>query len=80
MVLGAGKLRGYRSGWEPPKDTGLWEPAERLKRRVLSGMTPEQRAFWEAEDGYFSKVTSISGKEANTHQPSPLACLCHRYR
>ncbi|GIL78260.1 hypothetical protein Vretifemale_7693, partial [Volvox reticuliferus] len=50
-----------RSGWEPPKDMGLWDPAEKLKRRVLAQMTPEQRAYWEAEDGYFNKVTSISG-------------------
>ncbi|GLI63286.1 hypothetical protein VaNZ11_006192 [Volvox africanus] len=50
-----------RSGWEPPKDTGLWDPAEKLKRKVLAQMTPEQRAYWEAEDGYFNKVTSISG-------------------
>ncbi|KAG2445055.1 hypothetical protein HYH02_008923 [Chlamydomonas schloesseri] len=50
-----------RSGWQPPADTGLWEPAARLKERVLSGMTAASAAYWNAENDYFNQVTSISG-------------------
>eukprot|EP00879_Flechtneria_rotunda_P007045 GHRR01007395.1.p1 GENE.GHRR01007395.1~~GHRR01007395.1.p1 ORF type:complete len:1449 (+),score=535.85 GHRR01007395.1:542-4348(+) len=50
-----------RSGWQPPKDTGLWDIAVSVKQQLEQQMTPVQREYWEAEGGYFEKVTSLSG-------------------
>ncbi|KIY94287.1 phosphatidylinositol 4-kinase [Monoraphidium neglectum] len=50
-----------RSGWQPPKDTGLWEVSQAVRRQIEAGMTREQREYWEAQGGYFDKVTSLSG-------------------
>lgn len=44
------------SGWQPPKDTGLWDIATRIKGEIETGMTPEQKEYWEAEGGYFDQV------------------------
>lgn len=53
--------RTRRSGWQPPRDYGLWGPSSALLKRVLDGLAPEARAYWEAENNYFEKVTGISG-------------------
>eukprot|EP00878_Enallax_costatus_P012821 GHUV01013388.1.p1 GENE.GHUV01013388.1~~GHUV01013388.1.p1 ORF type:complete len:2087 (+),score=705.77 GHUV01013388.1:215-6475(+) len=50
-----------RSGWQPPKDTGLWETSARVKSQIESQMTPAQREYWQAEGGYFQQVTELSG-------------------
>ncbi|GFR44535.1 hypothetical protein Agub_g5805 [Astrephomene gubernaculifera] len=50
-----------RSGWQPPQETGLWQPAAQLKAAVLGALSPPRAAFWEAEERYFDQVTSISG-------------------
>jgi phosphatidylinositol 4-kinase len=50
-----------RSGWQPPRDTGLWGPCATVKDAVLSSLGPEQRAYFENEHGTFQKVTDISG-------------------
>jgi len=48
-----------RSGWQPPKDTGLWEVATRIKGEIQSNMTAAQREYWEAEGGYFDQVSAV---------------------
>ncbi|KXZ46150.1 hypothetical protein GPECTOR_46g219 [Gonium pectorale] len=50
-----------RSGWQPPKPTGLWEPAGKLKERALASMSTKSAAFYTAEASYFDSITSISG-------------------
>lgn len=50
-----------RSGWQPPRDYGLWQAAKALRQRVLDGLSPAARGFWEAEAAYFDRVTEISG-------------------
>ncbi|GFH25014.1 uncharacterized protein HaLaN_22904, partial [Haematococcus lacustris] len=50
-----------RSGWQPPRDFGLWDVATSLAERVLAGLSPASRQYWDAEAGYFDKVTAISG-------------------
>ncbi|KAF8068220.1 PI4KA1 [Scenedesmus sp. PABB004] len=50
-----------RSGWQPPKDTGLWDIAAAVRAEVEAQMTPEQREYWAAERGYFEQVTALSG-------------------
>ena len=37
-------------------DFGLWELAGELKARVLAGMTPASKQYWEEENSYFNKV------------------------
>ena len=51
-----------RSGWQPPKDTGLWQVAEDVRGQIEAQMNPQQRQYWLEEDGYFNKVTDLSGK------------------
>ncbi|KAF6255212.1 kinase-like domain-containing protein [Scenedesmus sp. NREL 46B-D3] len=50
-----------RSGWQPPKDTGLWEISARVKQQIEAQMTPQQKEYWAAEGGYFEQVTNLSG-------------------
>eukprot|EP00798_Chlamydomonas_sp_ICE-L_P027721 gene27721-7367_t len=50
-----------RSGWEAPKDFGLWDIAERLQEQALAVLTPASREYWNDENDYFNKITSISG-------------------
>ena len=50
-----------RSGWEQPRDFGLWGPSTKLLNKVLDAMSPSGREYWEAENSYFEKVTGISG-------------------
>jgi phosphatidylinositol 4-kinase A len=50
-----------RSGWQPPRDTGLWGPCASVKKAVLSRLTPTQRAYFEDEHETFQQVTDISG-------------------
>ncbi|GFH23072.1 uncharacterized protein HaLaN_20626, partial [Haematococcus lacustris] len=54
-------IRCRRSGWQPPRDFGLWDVATSLAERVLAGLSPASRQYWDAEAGYFDKVTAISG-------------------
>lgn len=49
------------SGWQPPKDFGLWHPAGQLRAQLTAALSAAKRAYWEAESAYFDKVTSISG-------------------
>ena len=49
------------SGWQPPKDTGLWEIAARVRGEVEGAMTPAQREYWAAEGGYFEQVRVTMG-------------------
>ena len=51
-----------RSGWQPPRDTGLWEPCKSVKATVLSQLTAAARVYFDVEHGTFQKVTDISGK------------------
>eukprot|EP00983_Pelagomonas_calceolata_P016665 524879-Pelagomonas_calceolata.AAC.13 len=39
-----------RSGWEPPRDFGLWGPSSDLLKKVLSAMSPAGREYWDAEN------------------------------
>jgi hypothetical protein len=32
-----------------------------LRSQIEAGMNPAQRAYWEAEDSYFTQVTNLSG-------------------
>jgi hypothetical protein len=65
-----------RSGWQPPRDYGLWEVAGSLRSKVLSSLSPASRVYWEEEEGYFNKVTSISGVyEEETPTMSPMLHL-----
>uniref|UniRef100_A0A383V936 1-phosphatidylinositol 4-kinase n=1 Tax=Tetradesmus obliquus TaxID=3088 RepID=A0A383V936_TETOB len=50
-----------RSGWQPPKDTGLWDISARVKAQIEAQMTPQQKEYWAAEGGYFEQVTALSG-------------------
>jgi len=45
-----------RSGWQPPKDTGLWDAAVRISQAIQDQMTPTQQEYWQGENGYFSQV------------------------
>lgn len=45
-----------RSGWQPPKDTGLWDIAARVRGQIEAQMTPAQQEYWQAEGGYFQQV------------------------
>jgi hypothetical protein len=45
-----------RSGWQPPKDTGLWEVSARVCDAIQQQMTPAQQEYWAGENGYFSQV------------------------
>jgi hypothetical protein len=45
-----------RSGWQPPKDTGLWEISTQIKECIEGGMTPEMKEYWAAQGGYFEQV------------------------
>jgi hypothetical protein len=49
-------VRSCRSGWQPPKDTGLWEVADRVAGSIQQQMTPAQQEYWQGENGYFSQV------------------------
>lgn len=53
-----------RSGWQPPKDTGLWALAGALRTQVEGGLAGPSQEYWAAEDAYFDRVTSISGEPA----------------
>lgn len=55
------------SGWQPPRDYGLWEVASALKERVLGALSPASRGYWEEEESYFDRVTSISGGSTESH-------------
>ncbi|KAG1666312.1 hypothetical protein FOA52_004794 [Chlamydomonas sp. UWO 241] len=50
-----------RSGWQPPLDVGLWAISAQLRAKVVASLSPVSREYWDAEDGYFARVTSISG-------------------
>uniref|UniRef100_A0A7R9V546 1-phosphatidylinositol 4-kinase n=1 Tax=Chlamydomonas euryale TaxID=1486919 RepID=A0A7R9V546_9CHLO len=50
-----------RSGWAPPQDVGLWDISGKLRKQVESSLPPASKEYWEAEDGYFQRVTGISG-------------------
>ncbi|BDA51126.1 phosphatidylinositol 4-kinase alpha [Coccomyxa sp. Obi] len=50
-----------RSGWQPPKDTGLWEIAGQVQGQVFEQMPEELLRFLEDELAFFDKVTDISG-------------------
>lgn len=56
MVRLLSHLGAFRSGWQPPKDSGLWEISARVKSQLLSQMTPAQQEYWKAEGGYFQQV------------------------
>lgn len=45
-----------RSGWQPPKDTGLWEVSARVGDAIQQQMTAAQQEYWAGENGYFSQV------------------------
>jgi hypothetical protein len=45
-----------RSGWQPPKDTGLWDTSLQVIETIEAGMTPEQKEYWAAQGGYFDQV------------------------
>lgn len=51
-----------RSGWEPPKDTGLWAKMEEVRRRVLSTLPSAGLAYVDREMKWLEGITSISGK------------------
>uniref|UniRef100_A0A061RGS5 1-phosphatidylinositol 4-kinase n=1 Tax=Tetraselmis sp. GSL018 TaxID=582737 RepID=A0A061RGS5_9CHLO len=50
-----------RSGWEPPKDTGLWDVVGKVKTEVLHGLSPNDLDYLRREFGYFDDITKISG-------------------
>lgn len=50
-----------RSGWQPPKDTGLWLISARVKAQIEAQMTPAQQEYWQAEGGYFEQVRWLLG-------------------
>lgn len=52
----------FRSGWQPPQDYGLWKPSGVLRQKLLSSLHDDALGYWNAEDGYFNMVTSISGQ------------------
>lgn len=51
-----------RSNWSPPKDTGLWKIADRVKQRLMSDLHGPIRELLMAEIEYFEAVTDVSGK------------------
>jgi hypothetical protein len=53
-----------RSGWQPPRDYGLWGVSDSLLQRALAALSGPSREYWEAENSYFDRVTSISGEGA----------------
>ncbi|GAX81982.1 hypothetical protein CEUSTIGMA_g9410.t1, partial [Chlamydomonas eustigma] len=50
-----------RSGWQPPKDCGLWTVSGQLRQKVFQSLQPSSRSYWEAESSYFDQITAISG-------------------
>jgi hypothetical protein len=57
-----------RSGWQPPKDTGLWEVSARVSDAIQQQMTPAQQEYWTGENGYFAQVR---------HSNSTGTCMWH---
>lgn len=51
-----------RSGWQPPKETGLWEVTAAVQQRVWKRLPAHVAAHLQAELSFFEKVTSVSGK------------------
>eukprot|EP00208_Stichococcus_sp_RCC1054_P001997 CAMPEP_0206143372 /NCGR_PEP_ID=MMETSP1473-20131121/20292_1 /ASSEMBLY_ACC=CAM_ASM_001109 /TAXON_ID=1461547 /ORGANISM="Stichococcus sp, Strain RCC1054" /LENGTH=1452 /DNA_ID=CAMNT_0053538737 /DNA_START=218 /DNA_END=4576 /DNA_ORIENTATION=- len=51
-----------RSGWQPPRDTGLWDVTDRLQLRVWEVLDPAVADHLKAELDFFHEVTSVSGK------------------
>jgi hypothetical protein len=45
-----------RSGWQAPKDTGLWEYSTKVAEAIQQQMTATQQEYWQGENGYFSQV------------------------
>jgi hypothetical protein len=56
--MGLMMVTSRRSGWQPPKDTGLWEVSARVCDAIQQQMTPAQQEYWAGENGYFSQVCS----------------------
>jgi hypothetical protein len=52
-------LHACRSGWQPPKDTGLWDISARVKSQIEAQMTPLQKEYWAAQGGYFEQVRGM---------------------
>ena len=50
-----------RSGWEPPKETGLWKIVGRVRERVIHQMSAAEADFFNNEFDFFEKINSISG-------------------
>lgn len=50
-----------RSGWQPPRDSGLWKPCQELKESILQQLPAQAKEYFEAEHGTFQQVTDISG-------------------
>eukprot|EP00963_Diacronema_lutheri_P001420 scaffold86_cov338-Pavlova_lutheri.AAC.83 len=50
-----------RSGWEPPKETGLWKIVGRVRERVIHQMTAAAADFFNNEFDFFEQINSISG-------------------
>lgn len=65
-----------RSGWKPPRDCGLWQVSGELRSKVLSSLSPTSKSYWEAEDEYFNKVTSISGILKKLDKEERKAKIC----
>ncbi len=49
-----------RSGWQPPKDTGLWAASAATRKAILSCLSALQKEYWAAEDGHFSQVGAVA--------------------
>ena len=50
-----------RSGWQRPRDTGLWTPCAEVKQRVLEHLEDSARSYFDDEHGTFEQITNISG-------------------
>lgn len=54
-----------RSGWTPPKDSGLWTAADSLRDRIVKSLSPVSQRFLEREDGFFEAINATSDAMAS---------------
>lgn len=51
-----------RSGWEPPRDTGLWSACGALKQRLMSELPTDELRYIKSELEWLESITDISGR------------------
>uniref|UniRef100_A0A1D2ACF6 1-phosphatidylinositol 4-kinase n=2 Tax=Auxenochlorella protothecoides TaxID=3075 RepID=A0A1D2ACF6_AUXPR len=57
-----------RSGWSAPKDSGLWQVADKLRTRLMSGLPEDVANLLKDELAYFDDITEVSGKLYPVHK------------